>query len=505
MLFDEHSKSVGFKCELPQDLSLDSLFAVDDLQGIQDSMSMAMGVASVITRPDGSYFTEPSNLCALCQDVIIPSDRGKVFCKTARENFFCGEADKPAIQICSCSGLWHAGAPIEIDGIYIGTWFFGQVRIEGEDEAKFYAAIDRLGVDQDVFFEKLKEIPVFSVEKLKHVANALQTLAEKASQEARQSMLQRQYIQEINAARNDLQKYIKWKDAIINVPAAAIVVVNGDRIIAEVSRGFETLLGYDHGELVGRSIRTIHINEAQYEKFGEQCWNNTSSQPIVSADWPARRKDGSIVWCTVSGSAIYPGERAKGVVWYLRDITKRRDLEGHLRHLAFTDALTGLVNRSHFFAKASELVAQASINATSLSVVMIDIDHFKKINDTYGHAAGDLALRTLGTFCITRVRAGDVFARMGGEEFALLLPNTNEDIAMQIANKLRISIQEMKIDELPVMLTISAGVSSLNKDEVTIDTAVSRADSALYKAKREGRNRVVRYYSTVQDSLDRDT
>ena len=105
----------------------------------------------------------------------------------------------------------------------------------------------------------------------------------------------------------------------------------------------------------------------------------------------------------------------------------------------------------------------------------------------------------------TRVRAGDVFARMGGEEFALLLPNTNEDIAMQIANNLRISIQEMKIDELPVLLTISAGVSSLNKDEVTIDTAVSRADSALYKAKREGRNRVVRYYSTVQDSLDRDT
>ena len=87
-MFDEHSKSVGFKCELPQDLSLDSLFAVADLQGIQDSMSMAMGVASVITRPDGSYFTEPSNLCALCQDVIIPSDRGKVFCKTARENFF---------------------------------------------------------------------------------------------------------------------------------------------------------------------------------------------------------------------------------------------------------------------------------------------------------------------------------------------------------------------------------------------------------------------------------
>ena len=153
MLFDEHSKSVGFKCELPQDLSLDSLFAVADLQGIQDSMSMAMGVASVITRPDGSYFTEPSNLCALCQDVIIPSDRGKVFCKTAREKFFCGEADKPAIQICSCSGLWHAGAPIEIDGIYIGTWFFGQVRIEGEDKAKFYAAIDRLGVDQDVFLK----------------------------------------------------------------------------------------------------------------------------------------------------------------------------------------------------------------------------------------------------------------------------------------------------------------------------------------------------------------
>lgn len=500
-MVEDHSKGIGFERELSQDLSLDSLFHVADLQGIQDSIAMAMGVASIITRPDGSYFTEPSNLCSLCRDVIIPSDKGKLFCKAARENFFCGEAENPAIQICACSGLWQAGARIEIDGIHIGTWFVGQVRIEGEEDAKFYSAIENIGVDCDAFFENLNKTPVLSAEKLKHVAKALQTLAEKVSQMACQNMLQRAYIHEINAARNELQKYIKWKDAIINVPAAAIVVVNADRIISEVSRGFEALLGYDRGELVGRSIRVIHMNDTQYEQFGEQYWSNASSQPIVSTDWPVRRKDGSIVWCTVSGSAIYPGELGKGVVWYLRDITKRRDMEGHLRHLAFTDALTGLVNRSHFFTKASQLVVEANVNSFPLSVVMIDIDHFKKINDTYGHAAGDLALRVLGTFCITRVRAVDVLARMGGEEFALLLPNTNEDMAMQIANNLRISIQEMKIDELPILLTISAGVSSLLKDEIAIDAAISRADSALYKAKREGRNKVMRYDDNIQDNL----
>lgn len=87
-MVEDHSKGIGFERELSQDLSLDSLFHVADLQGIQDSIAMAMGVASIITRPDGSYFTEPSNLCSLCRDVIIPSDRGKLFCKAARENFF---------------------------------------------------------------------------------------------------------------------------------------------------------------------------------------------------------------------------------------------------------------------------------------------------------------------------------------------------------------------------------------------------------------------------------
>ena len=79
-MVEDHSKGIGFERELSQDLSLDSLFHVADLQGIQDSIAMAMGVASIITRPDGSYFTEPSNLCSLCRDVIIPSDRGKLFC-----------------------------------------------------------------------------------------------------------------------------------------------------------------------------------------------------------------------------------------------------------------------------------------------------------------------------------------------------------------------------------------------------------------------------------------
>jgi diguanylate cyclase (GGDEF)-like protein len=124
---------------------------------------------------------------------------------------------------------------------------------------------------------------------------------------------------------------------------------------------------------------------------------------------------------------------------------------------------------------------------------MVDIDFFKHINDTYGHQVGDLALKSFAELCRSWVRHEDVVARLGGEEFGFLLPETDAHSALTMANRLCAAVAGMKIDKLPKSMTISIGVSEIRPGETTVDAALSRADQALYEAKNAGRNRASSY------------
>ena len=177
----------------------------------------------------------------------------------------------------------------------------------------------------------------------------------------------------------------------------------------------------------------------------------------------------------------------------LTDITGRKEMEANLERLASTDPLTGLVNRAHFFALAKGEIRRARRYGRPLAVIMADIDHFKRINDTYGHGEGDRALASFADLCRKLVRAEDTVARLGGEEFGLLLPETDADQAMALANRLRAAVEDLHLGSLPAPITISIGISQLLAGETTLDAALSRADQALYAAKRSGRNRVVHF------------
>jgi diguanylate cyclase (GGDEF)-like protein/PAS domain S-box-containing protein len=183
----------------------------------------------------------------------------------------------------------------------------------------------------------------------------------------------------------------------------------------------------------------------------------------------------------------------EAVLVALTDITGRKEMEANLERLASTDPLTGLVNRAHFFTLAKGEIRRARRHGRPLAVIMADIDHFKRINDTYGHGEGDRALASFADLCRTLVRAEDTIARLGGEEFALLLPETDAAQAVALANRLRAAVEELHLGGLPAPLTISIGISQFLAAETTVDAALSRADQALYAAKRSGRNRVVHF------------
>ena len=165
-----------------------------------------------------------------------------------------------------------------------------------------------------------------------------------------------------------------------------------------------------------------------------------------------------------------------------------------LKHLSETDPMTDLCNRRHLNHTSKSIMELARRNKTALTVVMLDIDKFKKVNDTYGHDVGDNIIISIANILLEITRKSDLACRFGGEEFILLLPETSLEGAMVIAEKIRKKVESFSLrleDEREVNITISLGVSQVDtENDLSMESAIKRADIALYKAKENGRNKV---------------
>ncbi len=202
----------------------------------------------------------------------------------------------------------------------------------------------------------------------------------------------------------------------------------------------------------------------------------------------------------VSSSMLDHTDPESDVVLVFRDITRRRETERDLRdvqqellRLAHTDSLTGLHNRHFFMQRMEEEIERVRRHGSSLSVLLFDLDHFKKVNDTYGHDMGDRVLKSVSDASMEVKRITDVAARIGGEEFALLLPETEQSGAMKMAHRLRAAIEAASTphtDRISVRVTASVGVATVGQTSKDVDNVLRNADEALYEAKHLGRNKV---------------
>ena len=176
--------------------------------------------------------------------------------------------------------------------------------------------------------------------------------------------------------------------------------------------------------------------------------------------------------------------------------------EERYRHLATIDPLTGLYNRRYFYEKAGQEILRAARYGKPIAAMMLDIDHFKKVNDTYGHAAGDVVLREVAVCCQQNVRQVDIVARYGGEEFVVFLPESNLDNAQLAAERIRQAVAALVIrhpeEEKDIQVTISIGLADYTEERKTLEQILSGADQALYQSKQNGRNRVTCFTSSMQ-------
>jgi diguanylate cyclase (GGDEF)-like protein/PAS domain S-box-containing protein len=205
--------------------------------------------------------------------------------------------------------------------------------------------------------------------------------------------------------------------------------------------------------------------------------------------------DGQVRWlsdkCFINRQAE-PGQPVI-IVGIAEDITDKKQMETELQRLATTDALTQSSNRRHFFEGAHHEFEKARQQETPLSFLMLDIDDFKVINDTYGHQEGDNVLQRIAESGRAALRRGDLFGRIGGEEFAAVFPGCTPDMALQVAERLQREIQNLSFthDGQTFAITVSQGLTSLAAEDESVESLFARADAAMYQAKREGKNRIV--------------
>ncbi len=212
-------------------------------------------------------------------------------------------------------------------------------------------------------------------------------------------------------------------------------------------------------------------------------------------DYPLelRRRDGSVIWVEVSTRGVFdPAGNLVELEGLVADVTDKRRMLQELESLARRDGLTSLWNRRYFFELGRREVVRAMRKRSPLALVFFDADHFKHINDSFGHEVGDKVLLDITALGGSLLRQGDIFGRMGGEEFAVLLPDTSLQGALTVAEKMRgcFAGHAVRLPQGTARFTASFGVAILCQDCPCVESLMRVADAALYEAKRSGRNRV---------------
>lgn len=208
-------------------------------------------------------------------------------------------------------------------------------------------------------------------------------------------------------------------------------------------------------------------------------------------DWEALLAAKLPYWGVVSGRVLEQKNHSSYLIWCY-DISVRKQMEQELLTLANTDSLTGINNRHAFMQLADDLLRLNHRYDHHCAALMIDIDHFKQINDVHGHQVGDMALRAIAETLSTGLREVDALGRLGGEEFAILLPETEIEQAQYVAERLRMSVEAMRValpNQASLNITVSIGLA-FNTSQETLDHLLARADAALYGAKANGRNQI---------------
>jgi diguanylate cyclase (GGDEF)-like protein/PAS domain S-box-containing protein len=285
--------------------------------------------------------------------------------------------------------------------------------------------------------------------------------------------------------------------SIFDSSSEGIITIDTDQKIKTINEAAMNIFGYSSDEAVGQTM-DILIPErfrARHPHYVRQFHDSEEiTRPMENRiEITGRRKDGSEFMAEVAIAKVDAGTDLE-LAAFVRDVSEHMRLMDELHLRASTDPLTGLYNRRHMFEAAAKELNRAMRFGHPASVVLIDLDDFKGINDTFGHLIGDKVLREVSSVCQHQIRQSDIIARWGGEEFLLLLPETDGVGAMRFAERLQEGLKRIQKDapELEARrVTASIGIAAHRDEDDSFEAMVRRADEAMYTAKNTGKNKIV--------------
>jgi diguanylate cyclase (GGDEF)-like protein/PAS domain S-box-containing protein len=299
-------------------------------------------------------------------------------------------------------------------------------------------------------------------------------------------------------ARVEIDRLSQRNQLLLNSAGEGIYGVDTNFRITFINPAALTMLGLSEREALGQNAHALFHH---HHPDGSVYPPDACPLSLVLQDGLQReieddaliRKNGEYFPVHLIATAMIENERLVGAEIVFQDITQRKRLEAELTRLATTDALTGIANRRNFITQLEKEMARIQRVSEPAAVLMLDLDHFKQVNDNHGHAAGDAVLQAFAHTAQSNLRKIDLIGRLGGEEFAILLPETGLDAAKLFAERLRQHIATMSVESAGtlIQITVSIGLTALTRADVSTDAILARADQALYQAKAGGRNQVV--------------
>ncbi len=299
-------------------------------------------------------------------------------------------------------------------------------------------------------------------------------------------------ITERKQLEKDLQRQQGLLDAIINNVDAHVYIKSQERRFLYVNKPTAGLIGLPPEQIIGRLDNEVLPQEvadhfwALDRKVFESGVKQTGEESFYGADGAA-----SHYW-TVKVPVALP-DQPPALIGFSTDITELHELKEELQRQVNLDPLTGVGNRRSFFIEGGKEFAKGNRHGAPLSVLMLDIDHFKRVNDCHGHHVGDVVLKEIAARCLQCLRLYDVLGRIGGEEFAILLPNTDRAAAALTAERLCAALRAIEIEgegQTTIRPTASIGVATIAPADQSFDCLLARADAAMYAAKQGGRDQV---------------
>jgi diguanylate cyclase (GGDEF)-like protein/PAS domain S-box-containing protein len=293
---------------------------------------------------------------------------------------------------------------------------------------------------------------------------------------------------------NAVYRQRKLRNILASIKTEVIMVVDSRRRIQMVNESVN-IFGFSPEEVINKTTDLLYLDRRVDKNRPTEIYDSINKIGFHIGQATGRKRTGETFPLEIMTVSLKGSE---GVVVVIRDITERKQTEEKIRQMAYHDSLTGLPNRKLFSDRLNIAIVQAQRNQKKVGIAMLDLDHFKDVNDTLGHTMGDLFLKATAERLHADLRKGDTIARFGGDEFVLILPDleTIED-AIQVAQKIVDSFcKPFLVDTHQLVVTTSIGIAVYPDDGTDDDILLRNADIAMYQAKQAGRARYQLYKKT---------